>query len=219
MFGLLGGLLGGAIRGGIGRGGGGGVLGGLMNRRSQGGGGSSMPGYAAQSSKAAPQEAEQQEQAGQTKPETQQSAPPQQPPQQAMVQQATQEVAQGQPAQQPKSPVTGLLDEAKPAAEPPKPDTDKPPEPPSVVNRTETQTPIARPVGEQMGQTPQIEKTDLLANRLFDSGTNRQPMEFQEGLPAKHMDTSGSEWTPPIGLSYQQSTTVAGSVPTRRYRA
>lgn len=223
MLGLLGGLLGGAMRGGLARGGlaRGGVLGGLMQRRNSGGGGSQMPTYSGQASKSAPDTPEPQEPSGQTKAETQTQAPPQQPPQTSMVQEAAPEIAKAQPVQQQqaKSPITGLLDEAKPAPEPPPPSTDKPPEAPSVVNRTETDTPVAKPVTEQFGQTPQMEKTDLLANRLFDSGTNRQRAEFQEGMPAKHLDTSDSEWTPPMGLSYQQPTTVAGSVPARRYRA
>ena len=217
MFGLLGGLLGGAMRGGMARGG---ALGGLMNRRSSGGGQSQMPTYAAQASKSAPDAPEPQEPSGQTKPDTQQAQPPQQPVQQTMVQEAAPEIAKGQPAmqQQAQSPIKGLLDEANPAAEPPKPDTDRPPEPPSIVNRTDTATPVANPVSGVLGQTPQLEQTYTLANRIFDSCGNRQRMEFQEGMPAKHLDTSDSEWTPPMGLSYQQPTTVAGSVPARRYR-
>ena len=209
------------MRGGMARGG---ALGGLLGKRgSGGGGGSQMPTYAAQASKSVPDTPEPQEPSGQTKPETQQAQPPQQPIEQTMAQEAAPEIAKGQPAtqqqQQTQSPIKGLLDEAKPAAEPPEAGTDRPPEPPSIVNRTDTATPVANPVSGLMGQTPQLEQTDTLANRIFDSGTNRQRAEFQEGMPAKHLDTSDSEWTPPMGLSYQQPTTVAGSVPARRYRA
>lgn len=216
MFGLLGGLLGGALRGGMSRGG---ALGGLLGRRQSGGGGSSMPGYAAQAPKSAPDAPEPQEPSGQTKAPQQQEAPQQQPQQQAMVQDAAQQIAEAQPRQQqPSNPVSGLLDEAKPTTEPREAGPDRPPEPPSFVNRTETATPVSRPESEQFGQTPMLERTDTIANQLLDSGTNRQRMEFQEGMPARHFDTSDSEWTPPMGLSYQQPTTVAGSLPARRYR-
>lgn len=193
------------------------MRGGLMGRRG-GGGGSQMPTYAGRAPQAEPMAPEPQEPSGQTKAPQQQEAPPQQPAEQPMVQQATQEVAKGQPEQQQKSPISGLLDEAKPMPAPQQPDTDKPPEPPAFANRTETATPVAKPADETLGQIPQIQKPDLITNQLFDSGTNRQRAEFQEGMPAKHFDTSDSDWTPPMGLSYQQPTTVAGSVPARKYR-
>lgn len=202
MFGLLGGLLGGAMR------------------RGGGGGGSSMPTYAARAPQSIPDTPEPPEPSGQTKaPEPQQQAPAQ-PPEQPMVQTAAPEIAKGQPIQQQQqqSPVSGLLDEAKPSAAPKPTDTDSPPEAPSIVNRTDTATPVARPQEDQLGQVPRLEKPDLITNQLFDSGTNRQRMEFQSGMPDKTFDTSGSEWTPPMGLQYQQPTTVAGSVPARRYR-
>lgn len=224
MFGLLGGLVGGGLRGGFGGGGRlpigqGGILQGLMQRKS--GGGSQMPGYSAQSSKAAPQDAPQQEASGQQKPPQQQEAAPEQPPQQAMSQEAPKQLAEAQPQQQQqqeaKSPIKGLLDEAKPTSEPREAGPDRPPEPPQFVNRTETQTPISRQEGEKFGQAPMLERTDTLANQLLDSGSNRQRAEFQEGLPAKTLDVSGGSEAP-LGLQYQQSTTVASSVPARRYR-
>jgi hypothetical protein len=194
----------------------GGLLGGGMRRG--GGGGSSMPTYSARAPQAAPMAPEPQEPSGQTRAPRQQEAPAQQPPEQPMVQQASQEVAKAQPVQQqqqPKSPLSGLMDEAKPQPSPPQEGT---PEPPSIVNRTPTMTPVAKQQDETLGQVPQLSKPEGLANQLLDSGTNRQRMEFQSGMPDKHFDTGGSDWTPPLGLSYQQPTTVAGSIPPRRYR-
>ena len=194
----------------------GGLLGGAMKRG--GGGGSSMPTYAARAPQAAPMAPEPQEPSGQTRAPKPQQAPEQQPAEQPMAQQASQEVAKGQPAQQqqqPQTPLSGLMDEAKPAAAPQQTET---PEPPSFVNKTPTATPVAKQQDEVLGQVPQVQKTDMITNQLLDSGTNRQRMEFQSGMPDKHFDTSGSDWTPPLGLSYQQPTTVAGSIPARKYR-
>ncbi len=209
MLGLLGGLLGGGLMGGMMRRGGGG-----------GGGGSSMPTYAARAPQSAPDAPEPQEPSGQTKAQDPQQQAPQQPPEQAMSQTAATEVAKGQPVQQQqqKSPVAGLLDDAPTSKPPPEPGDDRPPEAPMVANRTETPNPVARQQDEQMGQVPRLETPSLLGNQLLDSGTNRQRFEYQEGMPAKQLDTSGSDWTPPMGLSYQQPTTVAGSVPARKYR-
>lgn len=194
----------------------GGLMGGAM-RRGGGGGGSSMPTYSARAPQAAPMAPEPQEGSGQTRAQKPQQAPDQQPPEQPMVQQAAKEVATAQPApqQQPKSPISGLMDDPKPQAQ--QPQTDQP-EPPSFVNKTPTPNPVARQQDETLGQIPQLNKPEGIANQLLDSGTNRQRMEFQSGMPDKHFDTGGSDWTPPLGLSYQQPTTVAGSVPARKYR-
>ena len=196
----------------------GGLLGGGMLRRG-GGGGSSMPTYSARAPQSTPMAPEPQEASGQTRAQKPQESPAQQPAEQPMVQQAAQEVSKGQPApqqqQQTQTPLAGLMDEAKPQAAQPK--TDKP-EPPQFVNKTPTPTPVAKQQDEMLGQVPQLQKPEMIANQLLDSGTNRQRMEFQSGMPDKHFDTGGSDWTPPIGLSYQQPTTVAGSVPARKYR-
>lgn len=223
MFGILGGILGGGLKRGLGggrRGGGGGLLGGLLGQDGGGGGGGGgMKTYSASAPKSNMDTPEPQEQAQQTKAEVQQAAPEQQPREEAMVQDTTQEVKQAQPQmQKQETALSGLLDEAKPSAPEQEPSKDSPPEPESIVNNTETKTPVAKQQDEQFGETPMLERTDLLANRLFDAGTNRQPFEYQEGMPAKQYQTD-SEWTPAMGMQYQQPTTVAGSVPSRRYRA
>lgn len=216
MFGLLGGLLGGALRGGLARGGlGGGALRGLIGRR-QSQGGSSMPTYGGR----APQAVEQPQAESSAPPPPseaprQQESPPQQPNEQPMVQEAGAELQ----AAQAKSPVHGLLDDTKPAAPPPPADTDRPPQPPSIVNRTQTSSPVAPQQSETLGFIPQVEKTDTLPNALFEAANHRTDTPFQSGLPDKTFDTSGSDWTPSLGMQYQQSTTVAGSAPGRRYRS
>lgn len=140
-----------------------------------------------------------------------------------MVQEAAQDIQQGAQSQmqqtsEQRSPIRGLLDEAKPSAEPPKPDTDRPPEPPSVVNRTDTLSPVAPQQSEMAGSTPKLQQTDTIENRLFDSASNKQVFQFQEGMPDESVDIN-SDWAPSLGLSYQQSTTVGNSSPGRRYRS
>jgi hypothetical protein len=223
MFGLLGGLLGGAMRGGMGHGGGG-LLSGLKNHGSGGGGGGSgMPTYAGRASQSESFEPEPQEPSGQTHADRQQEAPPQQPPERAPITQIAPAVEGNESAamrfQQKISPVSGLLGDTKPSAPPPKAEQDRPPQPESVVNRTNTQSPVAPQPEEKLGFIPHLQQTDGLHNRLFDAVSNRPEIPFQEGLPAKEIDTSDSEWTPPMGLSYRQPTTVGGSVPPPRYRS
>ena len=221
FLGILGGVLGGGLKRGLGGGrrGGGGLLGGLLGNDSGGGKqGSGMKTYNAQAPKSPDDTPEAQEQPQQTKAEVQQAAPEQQPRQEAMVQDTTKDVQQAQPKmQKQETALTGLLDEAKPTATPAEPTKDNPPEPMQIVNRTEEKTPVAPQQDGQVGETPSLERTDLLSNRLFDAGTNRQPFEFQEGMPAKQYETD-SEWTPAMGMQYKQPTTVAGSIPARRYR-
>jgi hypothetical protein len=221
MFGLLAGLLGGAARGGMMRGGmmRGGLMKGLGGRGSSGQGlGKSYGGKAPQVVQEAPQPEEQGES---PQPPRTQEAPPQQPPERPLAGLADNEVAQGQPKQvnqvQQQSPVKGLLDETKPSAEPPPAAADRPPQPPSIENRTETASPVAPQQDQVLGSIPQLNQTDTLSNRLFDSANNRQVTPFQEGMPDQNVDTSSAS-QPSLGMQFMQSTTVAGSAPGRRYR-
>lgn len=220
MFGLLGGLLGGAMRGRMGHGGG--ILGGLR-KSGGGGGGEHMSGYAARAPQSEPFEPEPQEQSGQQHAERQQEAPPQQPPEQSPVTKMAPTLQSGasvaQQRQESRSPISGLLGDTKPAAPPRQAEQDVPPAPPSISNKTNSLSPVAPQQEEQLGFIPRMHQTDVLHNRLFDSGSERVKMEYQEGMPAREVDTSDSEWTPPMGLSYRQPTTVAGSVPAPRYRS
>jgi hypothetical protein len=221
MLGLLGGLLGGAARGRAFGGGGGGILRNLSSRRS-GGGGSSMPSYSARPSQAPAEEPEQPESAPPPPAPEPQPTPSQQPPPAPAAQQVSGEVEKAQSvaqAQANKTPLSGLMEPA-PTAPAPKQTADSPvPPPPSVVNRTETMSPVASQPSSSVGFVQQPKPTEILRDQLADSKSYRPSIQFQEGLPAREVDTSGSDWTPPIGLQYRQSTTVAGSVPTRSYRS
>lgn len=226
--GLLGGLLGGlggGLMGGLGRGGGGGLLGGLLGGKGGGGGGGTGPSPGpSRAPTTSAVEQEPQEQARQTQAEQQPVRQEQQPPEKTMIQNTAQEVQESQqPVQQQQaekaSPIKGLLDDTKPAADMAEPRKDEPIEPPDVVNKTEDQTPIAKDQEDTLGSVPQVEAPDGVQNQMFNAATNEQPFEYQSGLPDR--DISGtlgdSEFTAPQGYSYKQTTTVQGGLPARRY--
>lgn len=207
---LLAGLLGGALRGG----GLGGALRGMAGGR-RGGGGSSgsttpYPSPVNRDAPAAPEpEAQPQQQADvRTQPE-----PPQQPAQQPPTEQVAAEVAKPAVQQQAQnqSPIKGLLDEAPASKAVPTGGTQDEPIAPSIVNRTETMTPVSRPSDEQVGYVPSTFKTDGVLNQLLESGNNRQPVEFQEGLPSRTPNIEGASF------SYKGPSSVAGAIPARRY--
>lgn len=201
------------------------MLGALVGLLGGGGGGSGAPeikGYSARAPQTSRQAPEPQEQQQQTAPEQQQAAPEEQPRMESPAQDAPVQLATKQPDLQqeaPKSPLSDLLPETKPQAEP---DVSRQAgevgEIPDIVNRTDSKSPVAPILEQQFGEVPRTLLTDLLPNRLFDAGTNKQPHQWQEGMPAKHFQTD-SEKEPPMGLQYQQTSTVAGSVPARKYRA
>jgi hypothetical protein len=222
LGGLLGGLGGGLMRGG----GGGGLLGGLMGNR-QGGGGGGGTGPSPGPSRApttSAVEQEPQEQARQTQAQQQPVRAEQQPQEKPMATQVAEQVQEGSQATIPEkveqqSPIKGLLDETKPSAEAPDTKKGEGITPPDVINRTDDETPVARPADEVTGEVPRPEAPDGVENQLFDAVTNEQPFEFQSGLPDR--DLSGtlgdSEFTAPQGYSYKQTTTVQGGLPARRY--
>ena len=185
---------------------GGGLLGGLM-----GGGGksSSMPKYAARAPQSITPPPAPEAEAAPAAP-TPTPEPVAQPAEQALSQIAPAQVSKGQP-----SPVSGLLDTAPPVASPPKM-PDAPPMPEQVANRSPTSAPTAPQAEDSFGSIPMLHKTDLLKNQLMDSDNTRIQMPFQSGMPDKHFDTSGSDWTPPMGLSYRQSSTI-DQMPGRKY--
>jgi hypothetical protein len=203
MLGLLGGLLGG----------------GLLGGKKGGGGGGGIKGYSPRAPQSPPMTPAPQEQPRQTKGEVQTAEPEKQPAQESMVDNAAQPIEQAAPEPvKNQGALDGLLGDTKAAPTPQTPRQDEQLKPPSVVNLTGDKTPVAKMQDQQFGATPTTEKTDILSNRLFDAGGNKQPFEYQEGLPARQLQTD-SEWTPAMGLQYQQPTTVAGSVPARRYRS
>ena len=193
MFGLLGGLLGG----------------GLLGGKGGGGGGSSMPKYAARAPQSITPPPAPEAEAAPAAP-TPTPEPVAQPAEQALSQIAPAQVSKGQP-----SPVSGLLDTAPPVASPSKM-PDAPPIPEQVANRSSTPAPTAPQAEDSFGAIPMLRKTDLLKNQLMDSDNTRIQMPFQSGMPDKHFDTSGSDWTPPMGLSYRQSSTI-DQMPGRKY--
>jgi len=223
FFGMLGGLGGGLLGGG--KRGGGGLLGGLLNNdnKSSGGKKSSIKTYNAQApqgSQSAPEEAEQE---GQTAAETQAPPPPQQPKQQTMVDDMAEPIQRAQPVlqqrateQAKKTPLGSLLDDPLPAREQSAPEPGLPAPPTDVVNQTDTSTPVAQPVDEMFGQTPQLEQSELVGNQMMQAGSNRQPFAYQEGLPDRQVSTD-SEWAPDMGYAYKQTSSVGG-MPTRKYR-
>lgn len=199
-----------------------GALVGLIGGGSGGSGAPEIKGYSARAPQTSRQAPEPQEQQQQTAPEQQQAAPEEQPRMDSPAQDAPVQLATKQPNLQqeaPKSPLSDLLPETKPQAEP---DVSRQAgevgEIPDIVNRTDSKSPVAPILEQQFGEVPRTLLTDLLPNRLFDAGTNKQPHMWQEGMPAKHFQTD-SEKEPPMGLQYQQTSTVAGSVPARKYRA
>lgn len=195
MFGLLGGLLGGGLLGGMGG----------------GKGGSSMPKYAARAPQSvAPPPAP--EAGAPPAAATPAAEPAPQPAEKALSQIAPEQVSQGQPKS---NPVSGLLDAPDPVASPPQ-IRDEPAMPEQVANRSETSAPTAPQAEDAFGAIPMLRKTDLLKNQLLDAKDTRIQMPFQSGMPDKHFDTSGSDWTPPMGLSYQQSSTI-DQMPPRKY--
>jgi hypothetical protein len=205
FFGLLGGLLGGAL---------GGMAGGGSSSLS--GPGPSRPSQAPPV-KQEPQEAPRQTQA-QQQPVRQETQQPEQP---LVTQDLIDDVEQPKQVEETqKATVTeGLLDETKPAADPPDFQKGEELEPPDVINKTETDTPIAREQSDVVGEVPGTDKPDGVEDQLFLSGSNEQPAEFVSGLPDRDISgtLSDSEWTAPQGNSYKQTTTVAGSAPARRY--
>ena len=221
LGGLLGGLGGGLMRGG----GGGGLLGGLLGGK--GGGGSGGTGPSPGPSRApttSAVEQEPQEQARQTKAQQQPVRQDQQPPERTMAQTMSDDVAKQQQTKQQAqaekaSPIKGLLDDTKPAADSPEPQKDETLEAPDVVNKTDDETPIAKPQAETVGEVPQVAAPDGVENQLFNAGTNEQPFEYQSGLPDRDISgtLSDSEFTAPQGYSYKQTTTVQGGLPARRY--
>jgi len=214
MFGLLGGLLGGRALGGA-LGGGGGLGGALRNRMMQKRGsiGSSLS-SSPSANRSQPAEPEAQEQPEQTSPQQQQPEPEQQPAQQPTLANTASEIEQPKAQEQAEkvSPIKGLLDEAPLSKPVEKGGTGEEPAAPSIVNNTETMTPVARQAGEEAGRVPTMFQTDGVLNQLMDSAGNRQPFEFQEGMPSR---------TPAIedrSFQFQGPTSVGGALPARRYR-
>jgi hypothetical protein len=189
------------------------------------GGGSSkskpdMKGYSASAPKTSYQAPEPQEAAQQTEPEKQTAKPVENPRQETMVADAPETLEQKTPELQQRAPaLSNLVDTPKPRSEPgPVSQAGEIAEVPDMVNRSDEKSPVAPITGEQFGEVPKTLLGGLLPNRLFDAGTNKQPHQWQEGMPAKHFETD-SEKEPPMGLQYKQTSTVAGSVPARKYRA
>lgn len=214
---LLGGLLGG-LGGGFGGGFGGGLGGGLrgmMGSRRQSGSMSSPQSSSVTQNRDAPLAEEPQEQPQQVA-QKEEPQPEQQPAQAPPpVQQVAAKVAEPVSQQQAEkaSPLSNLLDEA-----PSTPSVDSSgttggaPAAPTVVNRTPTMTPVAAPAQEQVGVTPQPFRNDGVLAQLMESGNNRQPTELQEGMPSR---------TPAIEdrqFQFQGPSSVAGALPSRRYR-
>lgn len=202
---LLGGLLG-AL------GGGGGLRSMLGNRGGGGGGGFSR---APAVDRSQPQEAEPQEQPQQVAPQKRQPEPEKQPDQPLAAEQVGTKIAEPVVQQQAEqqSPIKGLLDDAPASKEADSSGTADTPVAPSVVNNSEEMTPVTRPADEIAGSTPTLFKTDGVLNQLMDSGGNRQPMDFQEGMPAR---------TPSIedrSFQFKGPSSVDGALPARRYRA
>lgn len=200
---------------------GGGVLGGLLSRNRAGAGGMQPRQQAPAESKDAPMQQEAPEQSGQTKPQEQQAAPPQQPATQAPVEQQAAQIEMPQMQQQAakQSPLRGLADDAPAAPNPVKRADEPVPEPPQIVNRTQTMTPTARPADEQLGQTPMLLAQDGVQNQLMDSGSNRQIFQFQEGNPSRQPQLGKQAYTADQGYRYVGPTTVEGAIPARQYRA
>lgn len=211
---LLGGLLGGGLRGGFGGGFGGGLRG-MIGSRRQSSSSSGPQSSSVTQNRDAPLAEEPQEQPRQVaqkeQPEPEQQPAQAPPPVQQVAAKVAEPVAQQQAEKS--SPLSGLLDKA-----PSTPSVDSSgttsgePAAPTVVNRTQTMTPVATPAQEQVGVTPQPFRNDGVLAQLMESGSNTQPTELQEGLPSR---------TPAIEdrqFMFQGPSSVAGALPSRRYR-
>jgi hypothetical protein len=199
---------------------GGGALGGLLGNRGSGGQ-SQTPSVTPQASKAV-QDAPPPD-AQQTAPEKAQPLPTQQPKQNAPI--ASQvldnvDTPAGVVDSQKKNvDLNNLLDEegTKPAADTPPPQAGEPIQPPDFTNKTDTDMPTAKQDEDTLGTVPQMERTEVLPNRIMDAGTNEQDFQYQEGMAAKQVDTGDAE-NPTLGYQYKQGTTVAGGLPRAKYR-
>ena len=199
-----------------------GLLGGLMGGMMKGGGGgkpSQAPSATPQASKSVadpvqPQAPEQQ----QTSAEVQNQEPVQEPAQPKVTEGLLSDVDQPKQVEEAaKVNVTdGLLDSVDPIKDPAPTAKGEEIEPPDVINKTDADTPVAQQQSEMLGKTPLLEKTDTLANREFDAGTNEQNFQYQEGMQARTVDTGDSE-NPSMGYQYKQGSTVAGGLPRQRY--
>ena len=198
-----------------------GLLGGLMGGMGKKGGGapSQAPSATPQASKSVadpvqPQAPEQQ----QTSAEVQNQEPVQEPAQPKVTEGLLSDVEQPKQVEAAaKVNVTdGLLDSVDPIKDPAPTVKGEEIEPPDVINKTDTDTPVAQQQSEMLGKTPMLEKTDTLANRVFDAGTNEQNFQYQEGMQARTVDTGDSE-NPSMGYQYKQGSTVAGGLPRQRY--
>jgi hypothetical protein len=208
--GILGGLLGGGMLGGKGG----------------GGGQQTSPGPSRAPTTSAVEQ-EPQEQARQTKPQQQPIRQPQQPAEKSALSSLADQVAEARrsagvedtKAKEAEKVTDGLLDPVDPMPDSPEPQKGELLEAQDVVNRTDTDTPTARPQEEMFGEVPQVEKPEGVENQLFDAGTNEQPFEFQSGLPDRDLSgtLSDSEYAAPQGYSYKQTSTVQGGLPARRY--
>lgn len=205
---LLGGLLGGL--------GGGGGLRSMLGRKGGGGGGGGGFTSAPAVDRSQPMAPEAEEQPQQTSPQKRQPEPEKQPDEPQAAEQVATKIAEPvvQKQAEQESPIKGLLD-APPASQPADSSgtAEQTPAAPSVVNNSEEMTPVTRPADEIAGSTPTLFKTDGVLNQLMDSGGNRQPTEFQEGMPAR---------TPSIedrSYQFKGPTSVAGALPARRYRS
>jgi len=211
FIGLLGGLLGGAM--------GGGMLGGMMRGRGGGGGQSQAPSNTPQASKSVADPVQPQAPAQeQTAPEVQNPEPVQEPAQPKVTEGLLSDVEQPKQVEKAEQAnvTDGLLDPVDPIADPKPTQKGEEIKAPDVVNKTDTDTPVAQQQSEMLGKTPMLEKTDLLQNRIFDAGTNEQNFQFQEGMPARQVDTGDAE-NPTMGYQYKQGSTVAGGLPRQRY--
>lgn len=200
----------------------GGLLGGAM---SKGGGGQqqSSPGPSRAPTTSAVEQ-EPQEAPRQTQAQQQPQRQPTQPKQQNVLQDLGDEMAEqqepvAQKQAQQASPIQGLLDETNPAPDAPEPMKDQQLEVVDTINKTDDETPVARPQEETFGEVPIIEKPEVVENQLFNAATNEQPFDFQSGLPDRDISgtLSDSEFAAPQGYSYKQTSTVQGGLPARRY--
>jgi hypothetical protein len=158
------------------------------------------------------------EQGGQQQAEQQPTKPVQPQAQEPVATEMAADIKEAAP-KPPEQPLEGLLDEA-PAAPAPqdKASDNQPPPPQTVVNKTDTATPVARPVEEQFGEIPVAPQPDTLRNQLLDSGTNTQPFDYQDANPSRQPSLSGQTKSADQGYRYVGPTGVDGALPARRYR-
>lgn len=199
MLGLLGGgLLRGAARGGAR----GGLLGGLLSRARQSRQGSFGSGGGAAPQQPTPEQQAPQEQEPDTTEVVQQptgspavQAVADAPPVEritAPIQEAEQQrqVAQVSPEDAPeqRTVTQGLLDEAPPAADVRSDSTqDELPPPPTVVNQTDVQTPVARPAEETFPNVPQFALSGLVDT--IDDIPPRKRIMQEDPVPMRPVDT------------------------------